>query len=275
MFNGTFTPTEEAKSLSSAPHFNTPSTPITTRFSSSTGIPNIPDTDPNADPRGFAVRFNLGGRHHTDIVAHSTPFFPTRTGADFLEFLRAVAASPAGTPSPTPVEQFLGAHPETLAFVQAPKPPPTSFAHEPFFGVTAFKFINAEGKVTNVRYRIIPEAGVQTLDVEALKEKDPNFLFDEIPKRVAEGPVVFKLVAQVAEDGDTINDATVHWPESRPLVPLGTIKLESLVPDNDKEQKHIIFDPIPRVQGVEPSDDPLLELRAAVYLISGRQRRAA
>jgi catalase len=27
------------------------------------------------------------------------------------------------------------------------------------------------------------------------------------------------------------------------------------------------------VDGIEPSDDPLLELRAAVYLISGRRRR--
>jgi catalase len=29
------------------------------------------------------------------------------------------------------------------------------------------------------------------------------------------------------------------------------------------------------VDGIEPSGDPLLELRAAVYLLSGRRRRAA
>jgi catalase len=45
--------------------------------------------------------------------------------------------------------------------------------------------------------------------------------------------------------------------------------------DDAKQQKHIIFDPIPRVDGIEPSDDPLLELRAAVYLLSGRRRREA
>ena len=45
--------------------------------------------------------------------------------------------------------------------------------------------------------------------------------------------------------------------------------------DNASEEKHIIFDPIPRIDGIEPSGDPLLELRAAVYLISGRRRRAA
>jgi catalase len=51
--------------------------------------------------------------------------------------------------------------------------------------------------------------------------------------------------------------------------------LTALVADNAHEQKQIIFDPIPRVEGIEPSDDPLLELRAAIYLLSGRRRRAA
>ncbi len=45
--------------------------------------------------------------------------------------------------------------------------------------------------------------------------------------------------------------------------------------DDAQEQKQIIFDPIPRVDGIEPSDDPLLELRAAIYLLSGRRRRQA
>jgi len=72
-----------------------------------------------------------------------------------------------------------------------------------------------------------------------------------------------------------VDDATIHWPADRPVVELGTITLTSLVEDNAAEQKQIIFDPIPRVDGIEPSDDPLLELRAAIYLISGRRRRKA
>jgi len=47
------------------------------------------------------------------------------------------------------------------------------------------------------------------------------------------------------------------------------------LPNNAAEQKKIIFDPIPRVEGVDASADPLLEMRAALYLISGQQRRAA
>jgi catalase len=35
------------------------------------------------------------------------------------------------------------------------------------------------------------------------------------------------------------------------------------------------MDPIPRVDGIEPSADPILEFRAALYLLGGRERRAA
>jgi len=277
LLTGTFTPTPEAKELTTAPHFNQPSTPITGRFSNSTGIPVLPDTDPNGDPRGFAVRFHLGDRVHTDFITHSTPFFPVTTGEDFLAFLNAIIASPPGTPSPTPLEQFVGSHPSAIAFVTAPKPTPASLATEPYFAVNALKFISVDGKETYFRYRVVPEAGIQTLDADSLKDKSPNFLYDELPVRLEQGPIKFKLLAQLAEDGDVVDDATVHWPEERRLVELGTISLDQVVPEQDDQakQKYMIFDPIPRVQGIEPSADPLLELRAALYLISGRERRAA
>ena len=72
-----------------------------------------------------------------------------------------------------------------------------------------------------------------------------------------------------------MNDATVHWPAERKVVELGTIALMITVANHAHEQKRIIFDPIPRLDGIEPWDDPLLELRAAIYLISGRRRRTA
>jgi catalase len=83
------------------------------------------------------------------------------------------------------------------------------------------------------------------------------------------------VVAQLAEAGDVVDDVTVHWPEDRKLLDLGQLSFTDLVANEAHEQKNIIFDPIPRVDGIEPSADPLLELRAAVYLLSGRRRRAA
>ncbi len=275
LLTGFFTPAPEARELSRAPHFERASTPVTARFSNSTGLPLIPDNDPNANPRGMAIRFNLAEHVHTDIVAHSTDGFPTRTGAEFLEMLRALAGSAPGMASPTPIEQFLGTHPAALAFVQTPKPAPVSFATEAYFGVTAMEFLNHEGASQFGRYQIVPAAGVGHLDDEAVKTKDAGYLFEEIAARVASLPAKFFINVQLAATGDVVDDATIHWPAERPVVTLGTLELQAMVPDDEAEQKKIIFDPIPRVDGIEPSNDPLLELRAAIYLMSGRRRRSA
>lgn len=158
--------------------------------------------------------------------------------------------------------------------MQTPKPNPTSFATEAFFGVTAFRFINQNGLARYGRYRIMPEAGVEHLDDATTKSKGENYLFDELTQRIAVGPIRFITQVQLADDGDIVDDATIHWPGDRPVVPFGTVELTAKAPD-DEAHRRIIFDPIPRVDGIEPSDDPLLELRAAVYLLSGRRRRQA
>jgi catalase len=185
-------------------------------------------------------------------VSHSTDGFPTRTGQEFLDLLRAAAA---GDPS-----TFLATHPAALAFAQTPKPNPTSFAKETYFGVTAFRFINQHGLARYGRYRIVPDAGVEHLDDATVKSKDANYLFEELTHRIAAGPIRFDIHIQIA-NGDIVDDVTIHWPADA-------------VPD-DELHRRMIFDPIPRVDGIEPSDDPLLELRAAIYLLSGRRRRQA
>jgi catalase len=272
---GKFTPSPEAASLTRAPHMIRESTPVTVRFSDSTGIPVIPDNDPNANPHGLGIRFHLAERVHTDIIGHSTDGFPTRTGEEFLEFLQAAASSDPSKPSPSPIEIFLGGHPKALAFVQTPKPAPSSFARESYFGITAMRFTNNDGVVRYGRYRIVPEAGVEHLPDGVAVGKSANFLFDELAGRIAQGPIIFHILVQLANDDDIVDDATIHWPEDRALLNLGTITLTDPVADSGPQQQHIIFDPIPRVDGIDPSADPLLELRAAVYLLSGRRRRAA
>ena len=275
MLAGNFKAAAGAQRLTKAPHVARESTPVTVRFSNSTGLPQLPDNVADANPRGLAIRFNLAEHEHTDIVSHSTDGFPTRDGYEFLEFLRAAVASGADVPSPKPIEQFLGAHPAALAFVQTPKPFPSSLARQSYFAVTAFAFTNADGVTRNGRYRIVPVDGNDYLTDEQVAAIGANYHFDELAERVAKGPVKFKILVQVAEPGDTADDATVHWPESRELVEFGGLELTEVIPDSVAQQKHIIFDPIPRVEGIEASADPLLELRAAIYLLSGRRRRAA
>src|SRR5262245_36566988 len=142
MCAGTFSPSPEAARLTRAPHASRPSTPVTVRYSNSTGLPTVPDNDlTRSGPRGIAVRFHLAEHVHTAIVGHSTDGFPVRTGEEFLEFLRAAAVAGAGRPEP--LGAFLAAHPNAGRFVEAPKPIPTSFAREAFFAVTSFRFTNA------------------------------------------------------------------------------------------------------------------------------------
>jgi catalase len=276
LLTGTFTPSSEAASLTRAPHAQRASTPVTVRFSDFAGIPTIPDNDPQgASPRGMAIRFNLAAHVHTDIVAHSVDTFPSRTAEGFLEFLRAVIATRPTDPHPNAIEQFLGAHPAALAFVQAPKPIPSSFARESYFAVSAFAFTNAQGNRRFGRYRILPEAGTDHLNDAAAAAQGPSFLMDEIRRRVASGPVAFRIVVQLAADGDVTDDATVRWPETRPQIELGRVVVDAVAPDDAAAQRQIIFDPIPRVDGIEASADPLFDPRANVYLMAGRRRRGA
>jgi catalase len=271
---GTFSPTPQAAGLTRAPHASRPATPMTARYSDSTGLPTIPDNDPaRSGPRGIAVRFHLADHVHTDIVAHSTNGFPVRTAEEFLEFLRAAAAFGAGKPEA--LGAFLAAHPNARRFVEAPKPIPTSFTREAFFAVTSFKFTNAQGVSRHGRFRIRPEEGTQYLSDEQVAAKSADFLFDEIGPRLASGPIRLGVVVQLAGDGDDVTDSSVPWPEGRTEVPFGTITLTDRVDDTEPERRKIIFDPIPRVDGIDTSGDPLSEVRSEIYLLSGRRRRAS
>ena len=271
---GTFSPSPEAAGLTRAPHTTRPSTPVTVRYSDSTGIPTIPDNDPaRSGPRGIAVRFHLADHVHTDIVAHSTNGFPVRTGEEFLEFLRAAAAAGAGKPEA--IGAFLATHPAARRFVEAPKPIPTSFAREAFFAVTSFRFTSADGLSRHGRFRIRPEDGTEYLSDERAAAKPADFLFEEIGPRLATGPVLLGVFVQLAGEGDDVTDSSVPWPESRAEVRFGTLTLTARVDDAEPERRKIIFDPIPRIDGIDSSGDPLTEVRSEIYLLSGRRRRAA
>ncbi len=186
--SGTFTPAAQATELTRAPHVNRPSTPVFVRFSDFAGVPSVADNDPEAaSPRGMAIRFQLADHVHTDIVAHSTDGFPAANAADFLGFLRAAATSGPDAPHPTPIEQFLSAHPAAMAFAITPKPIPKSFANESFFGRAPYRFTNAGGESRFGRFRIRPVAGNEYLSADEAAKQSADFLMDEIGKRLRAG----------------------------------------------------------------------------------------
>jgi catalase len=271
---GTFTATPEAAQISRAAHFTGKTVPVTVRFSDATGVPQIPDGDPHSNPKGMAIRFKLPDGKATDIVANGQNGFPAGTPADFVGFLGSLLASGPDAPKPTPLDKFLGAHPNTAKFLATPNPQPASFATYTYFGNNAFIFVSASGQRQATRYQIVPLAGEQHLDAATAAAKSPDFLMDEFRSRIAKTPVEFRLQVQLAAPGDPTNDVTLVWPEDRKKIMLGTIKLTTVDPKSAETERAMIFDPTRLTDGIELSDDPLPAFRAQVYSISYARRQS-
>jgi catalase len=152
---------------------------------------------------------------------------------------------------------------------------PTSFARQQYYAVTAFKFTNAEGQSRFGRFRLRPEAGTDYLAPEQAAKKTADFLVAEMSERLAKGPARFHVLVQMAEAGDNATDATAVWPETRTLLDFGTLEIQQRVDELTPEQRKIIFDPLPRVDGIDSAGDLLTAVRSDLYLLSGRRRRAA
>jgi catalase len=273
VLEGKFTPSPDAASLSKAPHLQSTSVPVTVRFSDFAGVPTIPDTDPNATPRGLAVKFHLPDGTDTDLVTHSYNGFPTATAAEFRDLLLAIAARP-DAPKPTPLEKFFATHPIAKTFLTSEKPAPVSFGTLPYFGVNTFKLTNAKGDVTYVRYQLQPEGGAQYLTKDQLAAAGPNYLIEEIKKRVGDGPVKFKYVAQIAEKGDKLDDPSIAWPDDRKTVELGVIEIDKAVADSDAAQRALLFIENAVPFGIEP-EDPMINIRSQAYAVSFARRHAS
>src|ERR1700719_2644698 len=266
---GSFKASSEAARLSRATLFNGSSIPVTARFSDGSGMPTVPDGSP-AMPRGIAIKYHLPGGSDTDMVTNSFKFFPVGTGEDFRDLLQAVVSSPPDASKPTKLEQFFGSHPNAPKAIGS-LPIPDSFADEEYHGIDAFIFVSKSGQRQAVRYVIAPEKLVHITPEEAAKQS-PDYLFDDLAKRLAQKPVVFHLKAQLAESGDQTKDSSPPWPADRKVVDLGVLTQNKLVPDSLEAEKKLLFLPTNLTPGIELSDDPLPRVRAGAYGISFGRR---
>ena len=272
MLEGTFKPARSASSVSNAPHLQTSAVPVLVRFSNFAGVPTISDTDGLASPRGMAIRFELPGGTSTDLVTHSFNGFPSRNADQFRELMHAIAASGPTAPKPTELDNYLGSHPIAKNFLTSVKPSPVSYGTLPYYGVNAFKFTNAADKVTYGRYQIVPVAPAQYLTDAQATAESANYLAEEIVQRVKKGPVQFKLLLQIAADGDDVDDPSVAWPDSREKVELGVLTVAKVVPDQDAAQKKIMFTPNSLPKGIAV-EDQMVNFRSAAYAVSYGQRQ--
>ncbi|AOJ42446.1 catalase [Burkholderia lata] len=271
VLEGRFTPSTEAPTVSKAVHFQT-AVPVVVRFSDFAGIPDVADNHPLASPRGFAIKFKLPDGSDSDIVAHSFNGFPSPTADDFRDLLIAIGTSGENVPKPTPLDSYLGNHPVAKAFLTAPKPFPTSYATLPYFGVNTFRFIDSKGAVTYGRYQFLPVDGEHYLSDSQAAKVVPNYLPSEIRERVSHAPVRFRLVLQVAQSGDKLDDPSVAWTGPHRTVELGTISVDKVAADSAGAERRLLFLPNALPPGIEV-EDPMINARSAAYPISFTRRQ--
>jgi catalase len=243
------------------------------RFSNATGNPDVHDG--LANPRALAVKFQLPGGKHADVLTLSIEGFPARTPEEFLAFLRAQLPDPAtGQPLPDAVPRFLDSHPATRAFLERlmQKPVPASYGQACYYSEHAFRFTAADGTSRFGRYRWVPEAGEAYLPPGDASKRSADFLREELASRLRNGPVVFRLLLQVAGASDPTDNVTALWPADRPLVELGRLEVAGISPTGADDERRMVFDPTNLTDGIDLSADPILLARSAAYSISYDQR---
>ena len=264
VLSGTFTPSDRARELTRAEHFQDGPVRTTVRFSNGAANPDAADTE-RLDGRGMAVKFYLEGGT-TDIVSLSLPVFFVRTPEEFLEFTLARAESMEK------VGEFVGSHPATASALQHVVPrlvPPVSYATVVYNSIHAFRLVDADGNGRFIRWRWIPEAGAEDLPEEEFESKQPDYLQTEIFDRL---PVRFTLVARLAADDDPTDDATAMWPEDREEVEMGVLELTGPETEREKGDDVMVMDPTRVTDGIENSDDPILHVRSHAYSVSVERR---
>ncbi|HEY9305728.1 MAG TPA: catalase family peroxidase [Mycobacterium sp.] len=265
--SGYFDSNGNGRELSKAAVFAPGRTLVAGRFSLAGGNPHAVDASSAA--RGLGLTFGFPGAEQWRMATLNLPVFLDNSPQGFYDRLIASAVVPAtGKPDPTAMTRFLAAHPETARAMQivTQHPPTPGFADSVYRGLNAFYFVNDSGSRTPVRWSLTP------LQQALPASSGPNALFDALVRQLRAGPLRWRLMLTVGVAGDPTHDATLLWPADRRSVDAGVVTLDSVEADAKGNARDVNFDPLVLPAGIEPSDDPLLSARSAVYAASYRRR---
>jgi len=203
------------------------------------------------------------------------PVFPFNGPQAFYDNLVASQPDPnTHQPDPAKGTAFLANHPETaraLAIIKS-HAPSSGFDNTAYYSLNAFRFVNADGASTYVRWTLAPVQPYEAGTGASPDKNDKNFLFDGLIASIHQHPLQWHLVMTVAQPGDPTDDATIPWPEGREQVDVGTLTLDSVDSEETSPARDINFDVLVLPSGMAPSDDPLLSARSAVYSQSFTRR---
>jgi catalase len=270
---GSFASNGRGARLSKAVVFQPGNLPVIGRFALAGGQPYIPDGPQIV--RSLALRFTLPDGEEWRTGMNDIPVFAVNTPQGFYEQLLASRPDPAtGQPNPALMKIFLAAHPETVRALAAIHAQPVSsgFDNATYNSLNAFRFVDPNGRSTPVRWSMVPVQPFEPEDASASQTPDKNYLFDALIARIERGPLQWHLILVVGKPGDPTKDATIAWPPDRDRVDVGTLTVHRVVGEAQGICRDINFDPLVLPAGIEPSDDPLLSARSAVYSRSFTRR---
>jgi catalase len=263
---GWFDSSGQAAAISKAAVFRSGRVPVVGRFALAGGMPFQPDA-PNT-VRSMALRFLPRGGEEWRTGMNNIPVFPVNSARGFYEQLLAFSPDPAtGKPDPAKTKAFVAAHPEAaraLALIKK-REVTSDFANSTFNGLNAFRFVDAAGASTPVRWSVVPVQSVAADAAEQPEAGDENYLFDDLIAQITQHPRQWRLIVTIGRAGDPTNDATQPWPEGRRQIDAGTVTIDRASSEDRGRCAAINYDPLVLPAGIEPSDDPLLSARSAAY----------
>ena len=256
-------------------------TPVFVRFSTVIGERGSADTV--RDVRGFAVKFYTD-EGNWDLVGNNIPVFFIQDAMKFPDLVHAAKPEPdfaipqAQTAHDT-FWDFVSLMPESthmLLWIMSDRAIPRSYRMMQGFGVHTFRFVNAAGGSSFVKFHWQPVAGTHSLDWdEALKISgmDPDFHRRDLWESIEAGVypeyelgVQLFTEEQAAQWSFDVLDATKIVPEELvPIIPVGRMVL-SRNPDNFfAETEQVAFCASHVVPGIDFTNDPLLAGRLHSY----------
>jgi catalase len=269
---GFFDSNGQGQSLCSSQVFRPGRVSIVGRFALASGHPYAADTPEIV--RSFAIQFKLHDGEEWRTAMINIPVFPVNTPQAFAEFLVVSSPDPAtGKVNSAAMGAFLAKHPETAAALKiiGGRAHSSGFADSPYYGLNAYRFVDASGESRPVRWYVTPD---QPAGTNQFPSTDPNYLFDAFIQQLHTKPLSWHLMLTVGQPGDPTADASLRWPPDRRQIDAGTLTIDSVLSDDNSPARDITFDPLVLPHGIDPSDDPLLSARSAAYSVSFRRREA-
>ncbi|MFG2583529.1 catalase [Streptomyces malaysiensis] len=281
---GYFEPYESCAEFTRAAFLQDPSvrTPVFVRFSTVQGPRGSADTV--RDVRGFATKFYTSEGNY-DLVGNNMPVFFIQDGIKFPDFVHALKPEPqneipTGASAHDTLWDFVSLQPETMhmmMWLMSDRAIPRSFRMMQGFGVHTFRFVDAQGHGTFVKFHWKPKLGVHSLVWDEAQEcagRDPDFNRRDLWQAIEAGQYPeYELGVQLVPEEDEFNfdfdllDATKIIPEEQvPVRPIGHMVLDRN-PDNFfAETEQVAFHTGNVVPGIDFTNDPLLQARNFSYL---------